>query len=309
MELVKYNIRQDNQVKPVNITDYTSEFIKFLDVSQKTTDTYIKAIRQFLKYLKDNNIKQPKRVDVIAYKDYLKATNKKNTTIQTYITVIKQFFKWTYTSGLYPNITEHLKGAKVSKQHKKDALTINQVKDVLNNFDKTTIKGLRDYTLTLLAVSGGLRCKELSNAQINDIRPLGNEMVLYILGKGRDSKDDYIKLPNELYKQILEYCKVAGISTGYIFTSLSNNKSEQLTTRSISRILKAGLKNTGYDSDRLTAHSLRHTAITLALLSGEQLQEVQAFARHSNINTTMIYNHAIDNLKNNCTNSIVKQIL
>jgi integrase/recombinase XerD len=49
--------------------------------------------------------------------------------------------------------------------------------------------------------------------------------------------------------------------------------------------------------DTLTAHCLRHTAVTLALQAGATIQEVQAFARHANINTTLIYAHNIDRIR------------
>jgi integrase/recombinase XerC/integrase/recombinase XerD len=48
--------------------------------------------------------------------------------------------------------------------------------------------------------------------------------------------------------------------------------------------------------DRLTAHSCRHSAVTFALLGGATVQEAQALARHSDINTTLIYSHNIDRL-------------
>ena len=66
--------------------------------------------------------------------------------------------------------------------------------------------------------------------------------------------------------------------------------------------------NAGFNSNRLTAHSLRHTAVTLALLSGQSLTDVQAFARHSNINTTMIYNHSVNRMNSHCEFSIANLI-
>lgn len=57
------------------------------------------------------------------------------------------------------------------------------------------------------------------------------------------------------------------------------------------------MKEAGIESERITAHSLRHTAVTLALLAGATVQEAQAMARHSSINTTMIYAHNIDRLE------------
>ena len=62
--------------------------------------------------------------------------------------------------------------------------------------------------------------------------------------------------------------------------------------------------NAGLDSDRLTAQSLRHTAVTQALIAGQTLQEVQQFARHSNINTTLIYAHNLENEKNECSGKL-----
>ena len=81
-----------------------------------------------------------------------------------------------------------------------------------------------------------------------------------------------------------------------------------MTTRAISGIAKAHMVEAGYNSDKLTAHSLRHTAVTLSLLAGKPLEEVQQFARHANMATTMIYNHALDKAKNGCSEAIAKAI-
>jgi integrase/recombinase XerC len=75
--------------------------------------------------------------------------------------------------------------------------------------------------------------------------------------------------------------------------------SRGLYTESISRIIKTHFRNVGMNSDRLTAHSLRHTAATLNLLNGGTLEETRQMMRHTSINTTMIYNHAIERAKNN----------
>lgn len=53
---------------------------------------------------------------------------------------------------------------------------------------------------------------------------------------------------------------------------------------------------TGLVSGRLSPHSLRHTAVTLALQAGASLQETQAMARHQSITTTMIYAHTLHRL-------------
>jgi integrase/recombinase XerC len=134
---------------------------------------------------------------------------------------------------------------------------------------------------------------------------------LYIQGKGHEEKTDYIKLSAPAEKAIRAYLsnRKDADEAEPLFTSTSNNnKGERMTTRSISGIVKAKLVNAGYDSSRLTAHSLRHTAVTLSLLAGKDIAEVQQFARHKNLATTLIYAHNIDRAKNNCEATIAKAI-
>ena len=63
-------------------------------------------------------------------------------------------------------------------------------------------------------------------------------------------------------------------------------------------MVKANLRSAGIDSPRLTAHSLRHTAATTMIIAGVALTQVQQVLRHVNINTTMIYNNAVERMKN-----------
>ena len=81
-----------------------------------------------------------------------------------------------------------------------------------------------------------------------------------------------------------------------------------MTTKSISRICKESLIAAGYDSDRLTAHSFRHTAATLNLMNGASVEETQQLLGHKNINTTLIYSHALERAKNNSEKRIAKAI-
>jgi integrase/recombinase XerC len=81
-----------------------------------------------------------------------------------------------------------------------------------------------------------------------------------------------------------------------------------MTTRSISRTVKQRLQQIGLDSDRLTAHSLRHTAATLNLLNGASIEETQQLLGHSNINTTLIYAHALERASNNSESRIAGAI-
>lgn len=290
--------------------DLYTRYIEFLDASPKTIETYNRAIRQLARYLKENGITQPTRADLIAYRDALKV-NHKPATVQNYITAIRLFFTWLEQAGLYPNIAQHLKGAKLSKEHKKDYLTGAQVYNVLSGIDTSTPQGRRDYAIALLMVTGGLRDIEVHRANIEDLRTLGGASVLYLQGKGREERTDFVLVPPEVERAIRDSLKDrAETPAGApLFISLSNNsKGDRISTRSISGLIKKHMINAGYNSDRLTAHTLRHTAVTLALLDGISLEEVQQFARHSNIATTQIYAHHLDKARNQCSNTIFNAI-
>ncbi len=257
-----------------------------------------------------NGITKPTRADIIAYRDELKRTVKP-ATVQIYVIAVKQFFKWLQQEGLYSNVAENIKGAKIEKTHKKDALTTQQIKDILAAIDLNTPIGKRDYAIFSLMVTGGLRTIEVSRANIEDIRTVGDSTVLFIQGKGKDEKSDYVKLPAPVEKAIRDYLrsreKVAPDQPLFSSTS-NNNQGDRMTTRAISAIIKGRLLTAGYNSDRLTAHSLRHTAGTLNLLNGGTLDETQQLLRHTNINTTMIYLHHIDREKNQSEQRIAAAI-
>lgn len=301
------NITERQEVK----AELFTRFIAYLDATPKTIETYTKALRQLFGYFSLNGIKQPQREDIIAFREELKASGHKPTTIQNYITATKLFFSWTAQEGCYPNIADHLKGAKLDREHKKDYLTSRQVKEVLGSIDRGSLQGLRDYAILTLMVTGGLRDIEVSRANIGDLRTAGENTVLYVQGKGRQEKTEYVKISLQVERAIRDYLKARGTAgeDEPLFASLSNNSSgNRLSTRSISGIVKGRLKEAGFNSERLTAHSLRHTAVTLSLLAGKDITEVQQFARHANIATTMIYNHSLDKAKNSCSEAIAQAI-
>lgn len=293
------------------ISDLMSSFISFVDASDKTIALYKKALNKFFAYLADNGIQAPKRDDILNYKSYL-LEHHKPATAQTYMVAVRLFFRWTAQEDLYKNIADNIKSVKVSKLHKKDYLTANQVKEILASIDVSTIQGARDNAMFFLMVTCGLRDIEVSRANIEDLRTLGADTVLYVHGKGRTEKAEFVKITSAVEKQIRAYLKVrkASDSKEPLFTSLSNNsQGKRLSTRSISGIVKTVMVKAGFNSERLTAHSLRHTAVTLSLLAGNSLNDVRGYARHSSLDTTNIYNHTFDMLANNCAQSVTDAIL
>jgi integrase/recombinase XerC len=288
-----------------------ARFVAFIDAKPATIATYSRNLRQFFTYLAANGIATPTRSDVLGYRDHLKATGHKPATITGYIVAVRQFFKWTETEGIYSNAAANVKGARIERSFKKDPLTSRQAQQVLEPIDLTTTSGARDYAILALMMTCGLRTVEVIRADIGDIRALGDETVLYIQGKGRDEKSELVKLAEPTERAIRSYLSFRGNPTGSapLFASESHrNASERMTTRSISRIVKTRLRAVGLDSDRLSAHSLRHTAATLNLMNGATLEETQQLLRHSKIDTTTIYAHHLDRARNNSEHRIAGAI-
>jgi len=137
---------------------------------------------------------------------------------------------------------------------------------------------------------------EIARAQIADLRQEAGTAVLWIQGKGRDEKDDFVLLVEETLQPLREYLAARGKVSEEepLFVSLSDrNAGQVLTTRSLSRIVKEAFRRVGLDDSRLTAHSCRHTAITLAVSGGASLEQAQAMARHSDPKVTMVYFHNV----------------
>jgi len=191
------------------LTDLEARFIAYLDAKPRTIDTYRKALKQFFTYLADNGITRPERTTIIAYRDSLLA-EKKPTTVQTYMVTVRLFFRWAAQEGLYPNVADKVKGAKLDKAHKKDALTANQARTILQAIDRGTLAGKRDYAILALMMGGGLRTIEVSRANLEDLGTAGGSAALYIQGKGRDEKTDYVKLPQPVEAAIRDYLKARG---------------------------------------------------------------------------------------------------
>ena len=300
---IKELFLQDNNF---NINDFVlDDFKKNLDATPRTKETYVKGVKVFLQWCEKNNVSEITHATLIQYKEDLMET-KKASTISMYMTALKKLYKYLETKGI-KNIASDLKGAKQKRNYSKDPLTLDQAKELLKSIDRTTNEGKRNYALIHLLLTTGLRTIEIERANVEDIRNVANNSVLYVMGKGRDTKDEYVKLTYETLKAINEYLATRKIKDNKepLFISYSDRTNgNRLKTRSIRDIIKKAYRNIGINSDKITTHSLRHTAITLSLIGGTPLQEVQQMARHSNINTTMIYAHNLKRIESNAEQNI-----
>ena len=293
-----------------SLANLADRFVEYLDVSELSVKSYKSGVRKFLTFLHCNGITTPTRDTVLMYKKELISKYSVNTTA-LYLSSIRRFFSWCESEGLYPNITNGIKSPKISHEHKRDAFSAVELKGIIAGIERNSLEGLRNYALFCLIASCGLRTVEAVRANVGDIHRVSGVAVLDIQGKGHSAKDAYVKLTAHVEQAIREYLKARGevADNEPLFASLSHrNAGKRMTTRSISRICKQAMRHSGFDSHRLTTHSLRHTAVTLALMAGMSLQEVSQFARHSNVSVTMIYAHDVQRLKSRVESAISSAI-
>lgn len=240
-----------------------------------------------------------------------------NTVVQ-YLRSVCQFFRWTAAAGLYPNIAENIHAPKIRHDtHKKDALTAADVltieksmqaaaeektaaaavakKDTAGRIIRATEQGKRDYAMYVLAVNAGLRTIELSRANVKDLETRNGRAVLYVWGKGHTEPDARKPLAPEVYAAVKEYLDARSdrpTANSPLFVATGNRSGGQrIAETTISKILKRAMQAAGYDSERITAHTLRHTAGTNVQELTGNLYTTQKYMRHSNPQTTEIYLH------------------
>lgn len=290
-----------NVFSPVN-NSLVNRWLKFAAVSEKSMQTYANCLKQLFIYFADNQIAAPTRETLENWRDSLIESGKSASTVNLYLTSCKLFFRFLAQEKLYQNITDHLKNrVKISSGHKKDALSVSQAKDLQKSIKGNSLKDLRDKAIIALMLSTGLRSIEICRANFCDIRQIEGNYFLFVQGKGRFDKSESVLIAPKVYKLIQAYIKTRGkvVKNAPLFVSTSRrNKDARLDTQTIRKMIKANLRAIGADSPTLTAHSLRHTAATIMISQGVELWKVQAVLRHSNLNTTMIYNNNINRLKN-----------
>lgn len=240
----------------------------------------------------------------------------KPSTIKAYLQSVKQFFSWTAANGYYPNVAANVHGPKVSSDHKKDSLTASEVlaveksiaaaadlrqlqaeganKDRAGKLQRSTEQGKRLYAMYLLAVNAGLRTVEISRANIRDLETKNGSTWLYIWGKGRNEPDQKKPIVPEVKAAIDDYLQSRTdhpTGSSPLFVSTGNRShGRRIASTTISTMLKRALQDAGYNSDRLTAHSLRHTTAQNAMeQTGGNIYKVQQYLRHSNPATTERY--------------------
>lgn len=298
-----------DQKREISFSEAFNSFCSGLRLSTRTGRAYKQGVTRFVQWCMTAGVGRPSREDYKRYLDEM-AVTLRPTSQNAYMAAVRRFYEFLETFYGWENITKYFKGAKIDRSNLKDPLTADGARSVLTVPDQNTLQGRRDYALLALLLTCGLRTIEITRANWGDLQTYMGRRVLKVQGKGKADKRDFVIIPDRTAEALEAYRDdLKPGDNDPLFQSLSHNsRGERLTTRSISRIVKDSLIAAGFNSERLTAHSMRHTAVTLALEGGMTIQEAQLFARHTNISTTTVYAHNLDALKNQCSQTVANAV-
>lgn len=167
-------------------------------------------------------------------------------------------------------------------------LGVNEIRSVLNSYDLSNTKGIRDRAVVELLYGTGVRASEAASILLRDTS-IHSGMVK-VMGKGR--RERIIPIPagtsSFLDKWIIrrhEY--ISDNDPGTLFVSVRGRK---LDPRDIRRIVSVGVAGAARAAGA-TPHTFRHSFATHLMNAGADIRTVQELLGHAGIGTTQIYTH------------------
>lgn len=304
---------QQQAIAPADITAdaVVDMFLAQYDAADSSIALYRRALRQFFAWIArtGRNTAYMTRADIVAYKKGLltgEATAdgqaKSPLTAASYLNAVRMFYKWLHdNNATITNIAAGVDKPKRDKHFERKPLTEAKAEELLTETEHTG--NPRDKAIIELLLKAGLRTIEVVRADIRDMKRIGDDVVLYVQGKGKTSKSNFVPLSAETYTAIAEYLDTRPTATpeAPLFVCGGNrNKDGRLTTRTISGIARRHLDAIGLTHDygkrnsSYTAHSLRHTYGCAILRATDDYHITQLLLRHASPATTQQYVYHLD---------------
>ena len=275
-----------------------------------TRRSYANDLRQFFvsEFVTLRMAKQVRFTHVNAHLAQLSDAGSKPATLQRRVAALRGFFAWLIALGLiHQNPADRHLVRRIRRANRHDrvltVLTREQARQLVDAVDPTRKTAVRDQALILTLLHCVLRRSEAQAMDFRHLHQVGQHWVLDLpVTKG--GTDQYVKVPDHIAETIHAHRGYYGYGDGPVWRSMSNNSyNRRLSATSIYKIVHKAALSAGL-SKSVGAHTLRHTGCTLAIESGASLQQVQAHARHKNLETTMIYVHQRDRLRDSAADFI-----
>lgn len=308
------------QISTITTNNLLVVFAEFLnidvsagDASVDTLKTYRRQLQQFLQWC-DRQQLNPVTIlkeDIKKYRHWMiKQQQYKPATIALKLAVVRRFYQAAVEKGLIA--INPAAGVKPPREKSDPAEKITyleqvEVETLLEIIPKDgTLKSARDRSMLAIMALEGTRTVELHRADIASLVRQGNNLGIRVEGK-RSIR--VVPLTPDIATLLVEYLhqretsgEILNPASPLFIATSTNSPGKRISRRGIRSIVDTYLKqaNLKHTPGRtISAHSLRHTAGTLALRSGADLRQVQDLLGHKDPRTTSIYTHVGDRWENN----------
>lgn len=169
-----------------------------------------------------------------------------------------------------------------------EILTLEEQEMLLNVFNKRYYTSRRNKCMINLFLATGLRVSELSSLKWEDVN-LHSGQIKVVDGKG--SKDRILWMNHNMLQELRNWKEDQDkkARSNYVFSTGQGNK---LNDRDIREMLNIYSKKS--IGKRISPHTLRHTFATDLYRETKDIRLVQKALGHSDLSTTMIYTHIVD---------------
>jgi integrase/recombinase XerD len=263
-------------------------------LADNTVQAYRRDITKFAAFVTERKLatKDVTRGDVVDFLGSLYRRGLDSRSVARHLVTIRHFFRFALLEGYVVEDPAATIESPKFRQSLPEFLSLEEVDLLLGQPDVSSILGARDRAMIELMYSCGLRVSELCGLRVADLE--SDAGCLRCVGKG--DKERLVPVGRQALKAVQRYLRAARPkllregSSPYLFLNQKGGKIDRIGYWKLLGAYgrKAGLRKA------LTPHMLRHSFATHLLDRGADLRSVQMMLGHSDISTTQIYTHVVE---------------
>lgn len=274
---------------------YENYLAKVKQAPANTVSSYMRDIRQFAQWIQawdGKEILSADQLNISTYLSELQKQGKSGATVSRTLASLKNFYAYAVSSG-FMETSPVAEGIHVDRGEKKlpQILTGKEVELLLAQPVCVDSKGFRDKAMLEVMYATGMRVSELIDLNVEDFNP-----ELGILRCGSEKKSRSIPLYPAALRALSAYVKdvrplmIADPSENALFVNVGGAR---MSRQGFWKILKYYQAKAGIGKE-ITPHTLRHSFAVHLLENGADLGSLQELMGHSDISSTQVYTHMIN---------------
>jgi integrase/recombinase XerD len=266
-------------------------------LSPNTVSAYRRDLLKFEEFVKKKKltVESVSRDDLVDFLASLYRQKLESRTVARNLVTMRNFFRFTLVQELRTDDPcLNLESPKI-RRSLPGYLRLEEVEKLLAQPDEKQPLGLRDRAMFEVLYSTGLRVSELVGLRVMDMdRAAG---CVRCIGKG--DKERIVPIGKKAIALVERYLRDArpkllgGANKANVTMMFINRRGGPLSRVGVWKILSAYGRQAGMRKG-LTPHMLRHSFATHLLERGADLRSVQLMLGHSDISTTQIYTHVVE---------------